>query len=99
MSFVSENLRPAFWRKVGLDAARTFIALFVVGLAAGLGDVADAVAGGNYSDAGAVGVAAVVAAAGAALSGVFRGVQALLTTWETDPELLAAREADTPVGF
>jgi len=94
MSFVNENLKPVFWRKVALDAARTFIALFVVGLAAGLGDVADAVAGGNYSDAATVGVAAVVAAAGAALSGVLRGAQALLTTWESAPETLAARESE-----
>ena len=66
-----------FWKRVGFDAARTFVAVFVLGIL----PVWDEIVAGDW-DAAKAALVGVIAAAG---SGVLRGLQAAFTNLETPP--------------
>ena len=72
------TFKTLFWKKVGLDFARTFLAFLVPGLATVYNTFVDA-----GIDAGQVALMALVVAS---FSASLRGVQAALTTWESPPE-------------
>ena len=75
----NDTLTPLFWKRVGLDAARTFIPVFILGVL----PVWDSIVSGDWNAAKAAGLAAVAAAG----SAVLRGLQAKFTRLETPPEL------------
>lgn len=65
----------AFWKKVGLDFARTFVPTFILGVL----PVWDAIVSGDWDAGKAAGLAAVAAAGSAGI----RAVQARFTTLES----------------
>ena len=77
-----------FWRKVGLEFARTFVAVFALGSLGALGLIAEAATDGTVTlDELGVAGSAVVAAGGGALAAAVRAAQALFTRAETPPQL------------
>lgn len=70
---------PLFWKKVGLEFARTFVVVFILGAAT----VTDQVVGGDWN----AGKSALIALIAAAVTAGLRAAQALFTQLETPPEL------------
>jgi hypothetical protein len=80
-----------FWRKVGLDFARTFVATFLVAVL----PVWEAIAAGDWNAGKAAGLAAVASAVSASI----RAAQARFTQLETPTEPPEAKNARGDLTF
>lgn len=76
-------LTELFWRKVGLEFARTFLTVFVLGVIPVASNLADTK---DWDTARA----ALLALVAAAITAALRAAQALFTQLETPPELKRA---------